>query len=324
MGSIRRFALTDEEMEALPSEEDVLFYREHGWYLSRPLFSDTEIDEIQRSVEGFYAGHRDRALPRKPPAVAYWEPRHGDVLRHNDYICYENATVQRILCKPLIGAVAARLMATPETRLWSSTLIYKPGDRDEPTNIVPWHIDLHHWRVCTSENLLTAFIPLHDCGIQHGTLNVIDGSHNWKELPLEENDDETQHFADRDAGTLERALERNAEYNNADLKKVSVAIGKGRVSFHHCRTYHGSGPNLSGEPRRVVTVRFQDRDNEYREFYRPNGEKAVYNHDGLVRRTRDGRPDYADPEFCPMVWRDPETAAGARPAEGMAMAGEGA
>ncbi|GII52071.1 hypothetical protein Pth03_04600 [Planotetraspora thailandica] len=297
--------LTDDEMELLPTEEDVHFYREHGWYLSNRLFTDKEIDEVRESTERFYAGHRDRRLPSKPPAVAYWEPQYGDVQRHNDYIAYENATVHRILCKPLVGAVAALLMETPEARLWSSTLIHKPGRRDEPSNVVPWHIDLHHWSVCTSENLVTAFVPLHDCREEHGTLQVIDGSHNWKALPLEAGDDETQHFANRDPETLERTLERNAEYNNAELRKISLAVEKGRVSFHHCKTYHGSGPNLSGEPRRVVTVRLQDRDNEYREFRRPDGEKARYSHDELVRRTGDDRPDYSDPDYCPVVWREP-------------------
>jgi ectoine hydroxylase-related dioxygenase (phytanoyl-CoA dioxygenase family) len=304
MDSVNPFGLTPEELELLPSNEDVEFYQEHGWYLSKPLFTDAEIAEVQESVERFYEGHRDRTLSPRPPKVAYWEPEHGDVQRHNDYICYENATVQRIFCKPLVGAVAARLMETPEARLWSSTLIYKPARKDEPTNIVPWHIDLHHWRVCTSENLVTAFIPLHDCTEAHGTLNVIDGSHTWKELPLEKSDDETQHFASRDAETLDRTLERNAEYNNAALERVLVEIAKGRVSFHHCKTYHGSGPNVSGGPRRVVTVRFQPADNEYREYYRPNGDKAVYHHDDRVRRTADGRPDYSDPDYCPVVYRE--------------------
>lgn len=49
----------------------------------------------------------------------------------------------------------------------------------------------------------------------------------------------------------------------------------------------------------MVTVRFQPVDNHYREFFRPDGSKATYNHDTLVRRTPDGRPDYSDPAYCP-------------------------
>ena len=30
---------------------------------------------------------------------------------------------------------------------------------------------------------------------------------------------------------------------------------------------------------------------------------AGYDHDELVRRTPDGRPDYSDPAYCPTLWR---------------------
>lgn len=37
--------------------------------------------------------------------------------------------------------------------------------------------------MCSSDALLTAFIPLHDCDESNGTLVVADGSHLWRELP---------------------------------------------------------------------------------------------------------------------------------------------
>lgn len=300
-----RFALTKRQRELLPSDEDVRFYEEHGWYLSRPLFTDEELHRVLEASHKFYAGHRDRSLPVKPERSAYWEPSDGDVQRHNDYICYENDTIRNVLCKPLIGAVAARLAKKSLLRLWSSTLIYKPPRAEEPTNVVPWHTDRHHWQVCTSDDLLTAFIPLHDCDEESGTLIVIDGSHKWKELPAEKGDDPTLHFADRPRQALETALEKTARYNGAVVRKIPVVIPKGCASFHHSRTYHGSESNLKPYPRRVVTVRFQGGDNHWRPFLKPNGEHAVYHHDGLVRKDDNGEPDYTDPSFCPVVWEEP-------------------
>ncbi len=83
-----------------------------------------------------------------------------------------------------------------------------------------------------------------------------------------------------------------------------MLIPKGHMSFHHCRTYHGSGANLSDRPRRAVSLHMQDGANPYRPYRRPNGEPVVYNHDVLVRSTDDGRPDYADPAYCPVLWRE--------------------
>jgi len=129
----------------------------------------------------------------------------------------------------------------------------------------------------------------------------VDGSHAWKEIG---GDDTTvRHFADRDRGDLERLLERNAEYNNAELRKIPMIIGKGRMSFHHCRTYHGSGANRSGRPRRAISLHLQDGDNRHRAHTLADGTPVRYNHDHLVRRTPDGAPDYADPEYCPMIWQ---------------------
>ncbi|MFG2291810.1 phytanoyl-CoA dioxygenase family protein [Streptomyces sp. NPDC048603] len=296
------FPLTRAERALLPSADDVRFYREHGWYLSEPLLSPGELAEVDRSNERFYAGHRDRPLPKKPPREEYWEPHHGDVLRHNDFICYENLTARRILCKPLVAAVAARLMGTDQVRLWTSTLTLKPPQPDEPSNVVPWHTDRHHWQMCTSDSLLTAFIPLHACDESFGTLTVIDGSHRWEELPLP--DSSTLHFAQRDTGELEGLLHATARHNGDRARAVPLAIGQGRISFHHCRTYHGSGPNVSGAPRRVVTVRFQDRENRWRPYPLGDGSLATHNMNDLVRRTAEGHPDYTDPEFCPVLYED--------------------
>ena len=87
-----------------------------------------------------------------------------------------------------------------------------------------------------------------------------------------------------------------------EVMKLPMIIPKGHMSFHHCRIYHGSGANVSGRPRRAISLHLQDGGNRYREHPLSDGTNASYNHDVLVRRTPDGRPDYADPEFCPVIW----------------------
>jgi ectoine hydroxylase-related dioxygenase (phytanoyl-CoA dioxygenase family) len=301
--------LTAEQQDLLPTDEDVAHYEEHGWYLSKKLLTDEEADELAEASERYYAGERSRTLPLRPPRLAYWEPGHGAVQRHNDYVHFESDPIARILRKPLIGAVAARLAGAQGIRLFQSTLIYKPPVPDEPSNIVPWHFDKHYWATSTSERMLTAFIPFHDCGPQMGTITMVDGSHLWKEIGRE--DSMTKHFAERDKSDLERVLAENAAFNNAEVRKVQMQIPKGHMSFHHCRTYHGSGPNRSDRPRRAVSLHLQDAANEYRRFELSDGSTVAYNHDALVRRLPDGRPDYADPEYCPVIWSPPSWSAGA-------------
>ena len=295
------FTLTEAERSLLPSDSDIEFYAEHGWYLSKKLLTDAEVDELVAASERYYGGERDRTLPLRPPRLAYWDPSKGDVQRHNDYVHYEHDGLARLLRKPLIGAVAAALARADEIRVFQSTLIYKPPIAAEPTNVVPWHFDRHYWSPATSDKMLTAFIPFHDCDEEMGTITMVDGSHRWQEIGQE--DSVTRHFAERSGSDLERMLAENAAYNNAEVVKVPMVIPKGHMSFHHCRTYHGSAANRSPRPRRAVSFHLQDGENAYRKFVLSTGETLAYNHDVLVRRLPDGRPDYSDPDYCPGVWR---------------------
>ncbi|OEJ24402.1 phytanoyl-CoA dioxygenase [Streptomyces agglomeratus] len=295
-----RFELSAADRELLPTDEDVQFYQEHGWYLSKKLLTDEEVDLLNEAADRFYAGHRDRTLPTRPPRLAYWEPEQGDVHRHNDYIFYEDDTIRSILSKPVIAATAALIAKTEQIRLWNSTLIHKPQRADDARNIVPWHMDRHYWQTCSSEQMLTAFIPFHDCGEEMGTITMIDGSHTWQETGGD--DSTSRHFADRDRSELEGLLSENAAANGAEVRKIPVTIPKGHINFHHCRTYHGSGYNVSDRPRRAISLHLQDAANQWRPFELSSGGNLVYNNDALVRKDSQGNPDYTDPDFCPVLW----------------------
>jgi Phytanoyl-CoA dioxygenase (PhyH) len=295
------FSLTAAEEALLPTDEDVRFYAEHGWYLSGKLFSDDEINALVAASDDYYDGARDHRLPSRPAKLAYWLPEHGQVQRHNDYVHYESDSIAKILRKPLLGGVAARLAQAPEIRIFQSTMIYKPPVAAEPTNVVPWHFDKHYWACCTSDRMLTAFIPFHDCDVEMGTITMVDGSHRWREIGAD--DSTVRHFAERDKAQLDAMLAENAGYNGAEVVTIPMEIPKGHLSFHHCRTYHGSGANLSGRPRRAISLHLQDGANAYQEFRLSDGTLAGYNHDSLVRRTEDGHPDYSDPAYCPTLWR---------------------
>lgn len=302
MTTTEQFLLSEQDKALLPTDEDVRFYAEHGWYLTKKLFTDAEVDDLVAASERYYAGERSRRLPVRPPRLAYWEPADGDVQRHNDYMHYESDALAKLLLKPIIGAVAARLAGAAEIRVFQSTLIYKPPISGEPSNVVPWHFDKHYWSSSSSENMLTAFIPFHDCGEEMGTITHVDGSNRWTEIG---NDDSTtRHFAERDRSQLEQMLSANAAHNGVQVEKIPMVIPKGHMSFHHCKTYHGSGANVSDRPRRAVSLHLQDGANEFRELSLSDGSLAFYNHDSLVRKTSDGRPDYADPDYCPVLWRD--------------------
>lgn len=301
--------LGEDDRKLLPTQEDLRFYQEHGWYISKTLYSDAEIDDLVAASMRYWAGHRDRLLEPKPPRIEYWEPSQGDGARGNDYIFHEDDTFRRLLSKPIVAAIAAMLADTDQIRLLHSTLRYKPPHSRDMLSVVAWHFDRAYWQTHSSDKLLTAFIPLHDCGEDTGTIVMVDGSNTWTEFS---GFTATRHlpFYERDHAEMEQFLDENAAANGSTVRKIPMVLRKGQMSFHHCRTYHGSGPNKSDQPRLVVSFHLQDRSNHWQEHHLPNGDLLIYKQDHLVRRTPEGHPDYSDPIICPVLWEgDPRRTA---------------
>lgn len=276
--------LLSEELELLPSDDDVAFYREHGYYKSKKIFTDGEINAAIEGSERYYRGERDTSLPHE---VRGWQPEHGDVLRKNDFASLQNRELAALVHKPLLGAIAARLCGS-SVRLWHDQLLYKPISNPEKAANVGWHTDRAYWKTCTSETMLTAWIPFHDCDEKMGTIMMIDQSLHWSDTT-----EGLDFFSNDLAG-----LEKNFKTEGRPIVKVPMNLLKGEVSFHSCLTIHGSGPNLSTQPRRSIAVHMQDQANYYREFHVQDGSLACHGLDSLCQQV-DGHPDYADPRMCP-------------------------
>src|SRR5262245_3181929 len=224
--------LTAEQAKMLATDEDIGFYREHGYYISQRVFSDEEIEDCIYSMERYYIGERDFCLPGSVKAFEGWRPENGDVLRVNDYVSLQSEGLSGLIRHPLLGAIAARLSGSTTIRLWHDQMIYKPVDQTGGKTGIGWHTDRAYWRTCSSDRMLTAWIPFHDCDESMGTLMIIDGSHKWSE----------QVSLKAFHNTLPMDVD---EFINGDRQiiKVPMNLSKGQVSFHHCLTIHGSNSN---------------------------------------------------------------------------------
>ena len=288
--------LTEEQKALLPSDEDVQHYREHGWYHSKTLFTPEEMDAVLAASERYYAVDLEEptALLERVPALARFRPK-GEYrgLRKNDYSSMYSKGLRALVTHPLLGAVAARLAESPEVRVWHDQLLYKPTQDPERAANVGWHTDKGYWKTCSSSNLLTAWIPFTDCDDVMGTITMIDGSHKWP--------DNTQNlnFFSNDLDGLEAKFETGG----APVVKIPMNLKRGQVSFHHCLTIHGSGPNHSPNPRRSIAVHMQDASNHWIEYHFPDGRLADHDNDRMCRCTPEGVPDYSDPDFCTALYR---------------------
>ncbi len=301
--------LTPEQSELLPSEEEIAHYNEHGWYISKEILSDAEIEDAFAGSERHYSGERDYSLPIQIRSFLDWTPEKGEGLRLNDYIVIQNLQIQKLAFNALIGAIASRLSGSDRIRLWNSQLIYKPSQVQDDRVKIGWHVDRAYWRTCTSDRMLTAWIPLHDCDETTGTMIMLDGSHRW---PSNASVDELRRgktfliHAIPESSICSDASELEARISSCGMpiNKVPMNLHAGQVCFHNCLTFHGSGLNRSTTDRRVVVIHLQDGENRYRVSKDESGEVHRYNNDLMCRKLSDGSPDYSDPIICPLLWEN--------------------
>jgi len=288
-------------IESFPrlTEADVDHFYEHGWWLSpAPVLSADELAAAREAVDRL---HREGAPPGAPVATTKshldWRPGGPPALRANNYAAFLDPALRRLVCHPVVGGLAAQLSGSPVIRLFNSTVVHKPARLEAEANSVGWHTDKAYWSTCTSDRMLTAWIPLHDVTEDGSPLTVLDGSHRWPErevLDLRM----VRGFAAAERYRMEDVIRRRG----VPFRPVPLAMPAGHLSFHHCRTFHGSPPNRSDRPRVAVTAHLQDGDNRWRPALDPVGAPMAYQHDDKVRRTPEGEPDYADPELCPVIW----------------------
>jgi ectoine hydroxylase-related dioxygenase (phytanoyl-CoA dioxygenase family) len=279
-------ALTAAQQELLPNDADIAVYDEQGYWISPVIIPADVLDAAQRGMDRFYLGDLDANWPSIPTD---WTPGDGDGLRKNDYASLRVHELAQLVRYPLIAATAARLSGADTIRLWHDQLLYKPVSHAGASANVGWHTDRQYWLSCSSAEMLTAWVGFHDVDECGGSVSFLPGSHRWRVSGLD--------FFDQNL----RQLEDDVRVQGHVFHKQPVAMRRGQVSFHHCRTVHGSGPNHSDHPRRSLAIHLQPGNNRRHALVLADGTLAAHANDQFVRR-HDGIPDYADPRVCPTLW----------------------
>ena len=276
--------------DVLPTVEEIEQYRSCGYYISKPIFKPIDLEVAIAACEAYYSSlsGREIHLPNNRTYNLTWCPEDGlNCLRKNDYSTLVVPELRALLTNAAIGAIAA-LLCGEDVRLWHDQLLYKPpSDASDPKS-VGWHTDHGYWRTCTSDNLLTAWIPFTDMDTSLGTISFIEGSLNW---PMNNHLD----FFSSDLDGLEKKFNTGG----ADIKKVPAILKCGQVTFHHCRTIHGSGPNTTEQPRRSIALPLQPASNRYQAAYQDDHLISHPNDD--LTRLSNGKPNYSDPIYCPVI-----------------------
>ncbi|QJW88041.1 phytanoyl-CoA dioxygenase [Spirosoma taeanense] len=141
-----------------------------------------------------------------------------------------------------LAKIATDLMGVQGVRLYHDQALYK-----EPSGgITPWHADQFYWPLATPKTV-TVWIPLQETPMEMGPLAFAEGSQHVEIGRNLEISDESEQL-------LSEALQRE----NFPLNDTPFELGE--VSFHAGWTFHRAGPNVSSQPRKVMTMIYMDKD----------------------------------------------------------------
>ena len=273
------------EIELTP--EDFASYRKKGYWISPMLFNDEEVCSMRLELERICAGERDYD-------GFFWlsQPNFGTddpAVRQVNNGWWINKVMRLTVKSPVIGYIGAQLMKTKEVRIWHDQMLWKPGlgvtGESDLSNNIGWHQDYAHWQCANTTNFCTAWVALQDTDEFNGCMQLVTGSHHWG-LRHDANT-----FGEKDLEVLEaKYCPENNEWN-AD----PCVLKAGQASFHHALTYHGSGPNLSTQPRLSIAVHMMPKDCGFtqRGQYHPNA-------DLLGPYVKEG--DLFEGPYFPCIW----------------------
>jgi len=172
--------LSIKDQNHLPTNQDIDSYNNKGWYISPIMIEASVIDDALQGVDEFYKGEKDFNFLNNS-RIADEEYSDSMAIRNNEFVAHQNKKLRALAFHPLISATASLLAQTKEIRYFADSLINKVPEKPTSKGVVGWHSDKAYWPTCSSNKMLTAWIPLQDCTIEMGPLMHLDKSHLWKD-----------------------------------------------------------------------------------------------------------------------------------------------
>jgi ectoine hydroxylase-related dioxygenase (phytanoyl-CoA dioxygenase family) len=224
------------------TDQDVAFYRHHGYLVVRDVLSKAEVEALQAVTDEFV--DRARRLTQHDEIYdleeshSAAEPRVRRIKTPHQW----HDTYRRMVDQPNILAALQKLWG-PAIRFDVSKLNLKAAGYGAP---VEWHQDWAFYPH-TNDDLAAVGIMMDDVDESNGPLLVVPGSHLG---PI------FDHHADGVfCGAMDPAR-GEVDYRTA----VPLTGPAGSITIHHARTVHGSATNSSGRPRRLLLHQYRAAD----------------------------------------------------------------
>ncbi len=211
-------------------------YREKGYVGVEEILSEEEVGSLRRVTDDFVEQSRVLSESNEvfdlEPGHTPEEPR---LRRLKSPINAHEVYAQTIRHDKILDIVSQ--LIGPAVRTNGNKLNMKSGGFGSP---VEWHQDWAFYPH-TNDDLLAVGVCLDDMNEENGCLLVVPGSHKG---PI---------FDHHQDGCFAGAV---TESDFDDGKAEKVELKAGGISIHHARALHGSLPNTSPNPRRLLLFQY--------------------------------------------------------------------
>lgn len=210
-------------------------YYEKGYLAVENVLSLGELQELRKVTDNFV--DQSRALTKHTDIFGL-EPGHSaesPKVRRIKAPSKQHPVYDHMMRHKIIVDIVAQLIG-PDIRMNGDKLNMKSPQGGSP---VEWHQDWAFYPH-TNDDLLSVGIAIDDMMLKNGPLLVVPGSHKG---PL---------YSHHQNGVFVGAITDTFDKSQA----IPLEVKAGGITIHHARTLHGSAPNSSKIPRRLLLFQY--------------------------------------------------------------------
>lgn len=229
--------------------EQIATFKSRGYVKGPKILSDEQVDVLRDEVLRVIAD-RERADRTQPVLCHNMNRDNTAPVWQIVNIWMASEPFRQLVLGDIVAPLVAQLIDAKELRIWHDQIQYKPAGGG---GVNMWHQDSPYWGILTpKDQQVTAWIALDDVDVDNGCMKMVPGSQHWGNTikflqTLKDFDD----------------MEKITEFQGRKVEVLACPVRKGEVHFHHSLTWHGSGRNMSGRPRRAIALHFLTEQSRY-------------------------------------------------------------
>jgi ectoine hydroxylase-related dioxygenase (phytanoyl-CoA dioxygenase family) len=219
------------------SDDQIKQFHEDGYLRGGQVVSDEEVDVLRSEIIRVIAGCGG---PGKQPVLLHNMGGAEAQIWQIVNIWEVSEPFFALIHNPTIVQEMAQLTRAKSLRIWHDQIQYKPPATG---GVNMWHQDAPLWPILAPMTEVTAWVALDDVDVENGCMSMVPGSHTWgNHMDM--------------LAQLESFAAMPQSFEGHPIEVRTCPVRKGEVHYHHALTWHGSGSNKSGRPRRAIALHF--------------------------------------------------------------------